>query len=137
MRIRPREIQEVYTSKGYEETTQQRQGVNRVGRVEARKQNERGAKSGSSESDIVKWVHSIITSILIQSIFRSLTGYLHLSAELAQRFVEVIHLRQDADRGEDHENVSRWVSELVVPGKRKLQRNAEGLYGHDRDGPNS
>ena len=58
----------------------------------------------------------------------------HLSGKLAQGFVEVVHLGQDADCGQNHEDISRWVAELIAPGKRKLQRNAKRLDRHDGDG---
>lgn len=50
---------------------------------------------------------------------------------MAECLVEVVHLRQDADRRDDHEDVGRGMRELVVPGKGELQRDAEGLDGHD------
>ena len=63
-------------------------------------------------------------------------GDVHLRRESCQRFVEVVHLNKNADGRQDHENVSGGVSELVMPGKSELHRNAEGLDGHDGDGSN-
>lgn len=53
---------------------------------------------------------------------------------MGECLVEVVHLRQDADRGQDHEDVGRRVRELVVAGKGELQRDAKGLDRHDGDG---
>lgn len=60
---------------------------------------------------------------------------LHVGWELAQRLVEVVHLRQNAHSRNNHEYVGRSVSELIVAGECQLQSNAECLDGHDRDGP--
>lgn len=43
-------------------------------------------------------------------------------------------MRKDATTGHNHEDISRCVRELVVSGKSKLKRDAEGLDGHDGDG---
>ena len=62
---------------------------------------------------------------------------LHVAGEASKRLVEVVHLGQDADAGEDHEDISRGVGELVVAGKRELEGDAKSLDGHDRDGADS
>ena len=59
---------------------------------------------------------------------------LHVRGEMAQRLVEVVHLRQDAHGGDDHEDVCRGVRELIVPVERQLQGDAESLDRHDGDG---
>ena len=57
----------------------------------------------------------------------------HVGGELAEGFVEVVHLRENAAYDHDDEDVCRGVCELVVPGECHLQRNTEGLDEHDRD----
>jgi len=59
---------------------------------------------------------------------------IHVGRELAESFVEVVHLREDAAYNHDDENVGRRVSELVVSSKSHLECNTEGLDEHDRDG---
>lgn len=59
---------------------------------------------------------------------------LHVGRERSESLVEVIHLRQDADCCENHEDVGRRVRELVVASECELESNAKGLDGHDRDG---
>jgi hypothetical protein len=56
--------------------------------------------------------------------------------ELAQGFIEVICLREDANDEHDSENVGRWVRKLILAVRRKgeLQSEPKGLYGHDGDG---
>lgn len=58
--------------------------------------------------------------------------HLHIGRELAECFVEVVHLRQDADGGDDHKDIGRRMGELVVARECQLQRNAKGLDSHDR-----
>lgn len=58
----------------------------------------------------------------------------HIRRELAESLVEVVHLHQDADSGDNHEHVGRRVRELVVSAKGELQGNAERLNSHDGDG---
>lgn len=62
---------------------------------------------------------------------------LHRSRELIQCLVEIVHLRQNAEPGDDGKDVGRGLSELVVASQCKLQGNTEGLDRHDRDGANS
>lgn len=59
---------------------------------------------------------------------------IHVGWKLAERLVEVIHLRQDADSRDNHKHIGRSVSELVVARKSQLQSDAERFDGHDRDG---
>lgn len=58
----------------------------------------------------------------------------HVGGKRGQGLVKVVHLGQDADGRENHEDVCRGVRELVVAGKGQLERNAKGLDGHDGDG---
>lgn len=57
----------------------------------------------------------------------------HIGRELAEGLVEVVHLRQNADSGDNHKDIGRRMAELVVARKGQLQRNAKGLDSHDRD----
>ncbi len=59
----------------------------------------------------------------------------HVGRKLAQCLVEVVHLGQDTDHGDNDEDVSRSIAKLVMAVKRQLQGNAECLDSHDRDGP--
>jgi hypothetical protein len=60
--------------------------------------------------------------------------YLHVCRELAQRLVEVVHLRKDTSHNHDNKDICRRMRELVVTRKRHLEREAECLDEHDRDG---
>lgn len=55
---------------------------------------------------------------------------------MSECLVEVVHLGQNADGGQDHEDISRRVRKLVLSSKGKLQRDAKSLDRHDRDGAN-
>lgn len=57
---------------------------------------------------------------------------IHVCGKLAERFVEVVHLCQDANRYDDQEDVSRGVFELVVASQCEFKRNAERFDRHDR-----
>ena len=59
-------------------------------------------------------------------------GDTHVGAKLRQRFVEVVHLRENAAYDDNYEDVGRGVGELVVAGESHLKRNTEGLDEHDR-----
>lgn len=58
----------------------------------------------------------------------------HIRAELAECFVKIVHLRQDADRDHDHEDVSAGVDKLVLASEGEFYGNAEGFDGHYADG---
>jgi hypothetical protein len=55
----------------------------------------------------------------------------HVRGELAKRLVKVVHLGQDADHHNDHEDISTGMRELVVPAKGKLHSNTKGLHSHN------
>ena len=63
-----------------------------------------------------------------------LGAYVHIGRELAEGLVKVVHLHQNADGGDDHEDVSRRVTKLVVTCKGELQGDTKCLDRHDRDG---
>jgi hypothetical protein len=63
--------------------------------------------------------------------------YLHVGGEVGKSFVEVIHLGQNADGCQDHENIGRGMAELVVASKGELERNTKSFDRHDRNGSNS
>lgn len=109
------EVEQVNTGKGDQKSRDERQSVNRVGGVEAAKQNKGGAEGGGRESDIVQRVDNV-------------------GGELAQSFVEVVHLGQDADGGDNHKDIGGRVGELVVAGEGELESDAERLDGHDGNG---
>ena len=58
----------------------------------------------------------------------------HVGGELAQRFVEVVHLGQDTHHNHNGEDVCGWMSKLVFAAKREFQSNAEAFDSHDGDG---
>lgn len=58
----------------------------------------------------------------------------HVRGKGVKRLVEVVHLHNDAARDEETEDVRRGAPELVVPRQGKLDRDAEALDRHDRDG---
>lgn len=60
----------------------------------------------------------------------------HVSRELTKRFVEVVHLGQDADYYDNRKDISTWVRELVVAGESELEGNAEAFDSHDRNTAN-
>jgi hypothetical protein len=59
---------------------------------------------------------------------------LHVSRELAQSLVEVVHLRKDAAYDHDHKDVGRRMRKLVVTRERHLERQTKGLDEHDGHG---
>jgi len=73
--------------------------------------------------------------VLVQFFAYALAEYLHVGGEVGESFVEVIHLSQNADSCQDHEDVGRGMAELVVASERQLKRNAKSLDRHDRNGP--
>lgn len=58
----------------------------------------------------------------------------HVSVELAQSLVEVVHLRQNADDRDKDEDVCAGMGELVVTSKCQLDGDTDTLDGHDGDG---
>lgn len=59
--------------------------------------------------------------------------HVHICWELAECFVKIVHLGQNADAGDDHEHIGRGVGKLIVAGKGQLEGNAECFDGHDRN----
>lgn len=55
----------------------------------------------------------------------------HIGTKLAQRLVEVVHLREDAHHDDDGEDVGARVAELVASSEGKFQGDAEAFDGHD------
>lgn len=55
----------------------------------------------------------------------------HICGELAESFVEIIHLREDAANCDDYKNVCGGVGKLVVSRESHLKRNTESLDGHN------
>lgn len=50
---------------------------------------------------------------------------------MTERFVEVVHLSENADDDYNREDVSTRVRELIVSGEGELERNAEAFDRHD------
>ncbi|EJT45341.1 hypothetical protein A1Q1_06104 [Trichosporon asahii var. asahii CBS 2479] len=98
-----------------EEATQERDGVNSVGRVEALEKDGRGDNGRGREEDVVDRVDDV-------------------GRERVERLVEVVHLDQDARHDDDAENVRADVRELVVARDRELERDTKALDGHDGHG---
>lgn len=44
--------------------------------------------------------------------------HLHVRGELAEGLIKVVHLHQDANRGDDHENIGGRMRKLVVSSER-------------------
>jgi len=61
----------------------------------------------------------------------------HVCTELAQSLVKVVHLSHDRGDGNNQEDISAWVGELIGSTKGKLERNAQSLDGADGDGTDS
>ena len=60
--------------------------------------------------------------------------HLHVGIIGIESFVEVVHLDENADDRDDPKHVCAWMRELVVPGKRQLDGDAEAFNGHNGDG---
>lgn len=58
---------------------------------------------------------------------------LHVCRKLAQRLVEVVHLRENATDNHYDKNIGRGVRELVLARECHLDGEAERLDEHDRD----
>lgn len=53
---------------------------------------------------------------------------------MAEGFVEVVHLSEDASDNHNDENIGRWVCELVLAIEGHLQGGTESFDGHDGNG---
>jgi len=60
----------------------------------------------------------------------------HVCAELAQRFVEVVHLRHDGDDRDDQKDVGTRMRKLVVSAQCELERDTQTLDGANGDAAN-
>lgn len=60
VRIRAGEVKEVDATEDDEETAEKGDSVDRVGGVEALEKDERGTESGSCESYVIEWCHSVL-----------------------------------------------------------------------------
>jgi hypothetical protein len=58
----------------------------------------------------------------------------HVCGKLAKSLIQVVHLREDTNDGDNDEHVCRGVRELVLALERHFQSNAKGFDGHDGDG---
>lgn len=130
----PAEVEEVDARKGDEEAADEGEGADHVGCVEAVEEDEGRAEGGGGEGDVVERVDAGGWGLAMVEYLGNRSFDVHVGGELAERLVEVVHLRQDADGRDNHKHVGRRVGKLVVPGKRQLEGDAKGLDGHDRDG---
>lgn len=60
--------------------------------------------------------------------------YLHRSGERVQSLVEIVHLRENAESGDDRKDICRRMGELVITSERELQRNTKRFDRHDGNG---
>lgn len=58
---------------------------------------------------------------------------IHGGRKLAQSFVEVVHLGQNANSCQNDEDISRRVCELVIASQGQLDGNSKSLDRHDRN----
>lgn len=129
VRVASGKVEQVDSGKGYEEAAKQRQGVDRVGGVEPAEEDEGGAKRGCGKRHVVEGVDAegfATVSSLEKRAKGDCAGdeqeratdelYSHIGRERCQRLVEVIHLRENADRSQDDEDVGRRVGELIAAG---------------------
>lgn len=54
---------------------------------------------------------------------------------MAQCLVEIVHLCQDAHRGDDNKDICRRMGKLIVAAQRKLDCDTKRLDRHDGHGP--
>lgn len=109
-------VEQIHAHEDDDEAAQERHGRRGAVRVEASEEQKRRKDRRGGEHDVVDGVDDVC-------------------AELVQGLVEVVHLHQDAHHDDDGKAVRRRVRELVVAVKGELERDAEALDGHDRDGP--
>ena len=130
------EVQQVDPGKDDQESTQQRDRVDGIRGVESLEEDERGAKRGGGKRDIVQRVDTVSRCVSVAS-FPSLDKrkvILHRCRKLVQGLVKVVHLGQDAETGDNGEDISRGMRELVIPAQGQFHGNAKRLDGHDGDG---
>lgn len=129
------QVEEVHAGEDDKESAQQRDGVDRIRGVEPLKENKRGAKCGGRERDIVEGVHTEPLLALGCHCFRGRV-HVHRGRERVQRFVEVVHLGENAEACHDGKHIGGCVNKLVVALKREFHSNAKGLDRHNRDRAN-
>ena len=129
------EVQEVDAGEDGQEAAEQRDGVDCVGGVESAEEDEGGDEGEGREGDVVEGVDATQASVVSGCVQVLRVGGVdvHISTILAQRLVEVIHLRENADYDNNGEDVGRGVRELVVAADCQLERNPEAFDGHDGD----
>lgn len=114
IRIASGEVEEIDAGKDDQKAAKKRDRVDRVDRIESLEEDKRRTERSGGKSNIVEWIHD-------------------RSRELAQRFVEIIHLRHDTDGCDNHEDIGRREFELVVARQGEFDGDAECFDGHDRD----
>lgn len=126
------EVEEVHASEDDEEAAEEGYCVDGIGRVEATEKDERGGKSGGGECYVVKWVDAGMSVSQLRSSFSCVS--LHIRRKLTQSFVEVVHLRQNADHYHNYKHICRGMRELVIAPESELQGNTKCLDRHNGDG---
>jgi hypothetical protein len=53
---------------------------------------------------------------------------------LAESFVKIVHLRENAANCDYYEDVSGWMGKLIVSSESHLERNTKSLDSHNGDG---
>lgn len=106
--VRPREVQQVNAGKCCQESAEEGECVDNVGRVEAAEEDKRGAEGKGREGNVVEGVDAA-PNLSVKVTSTRAHSNSHIGGEVSKRLVEVVHLGQDADGGQDHEDVGRGV----------------------------
>jgi hypothetical protein len=71
-----------------------------------------------------------------QAVVSAREEILHNSRKCVQRFVQIVHLDQNAKAGDDGEHIGRGMSKLVISTQSELEGNAKRLDRHHGYGSN-
>ena len=131
-----REVEQVDAGEDDKEAAEKRDCVYGGGGVEALEEQEGGCEGAGREGYVVEGVDTIDNQhfVTIQMLRRGRLD-VHVGGELAQRLVEVVHLRENASDNHNDKHICRGVRKLIIPRKRHLERQPKRLDEHDRDGP--
>lgn len=123
--IFPREVEEVNAGEDDEETAEERDGVDRIGRVEALEEDEGRQEGKSCKCHIIKRVDTVAKSACGREVLRLID--VHVGTELAQCLVEVVHLRHDCCDCDNQEDIGARMCKLVAAAECELERNTKTL----------
>lgn len=126
------QVEKVHAGEDDEEATQQGYRVHSIRGIETLEEDERRAQGRGGKRNVVEGVDTE-SSVCSDSEISDL----HRCRELIQRFVEVIHLRQDAEARHNRKDICRRMGELVIPAEGELQCDSKRFDRHDGDGANS